>query len=424
MSSKEEDAEYEKYKKRYTITADPKPVWLKRERETNAKIIKEAKAREDYKAMSIPEKIAFKEKQIADAQAFIDSIVKKAEERGKYNNLEPDLIKKFQTDIKLIQLEIRELKPAKPVKSVKPPPARKRVVEPKIEDEDIPDEDEPVEIIYKTKIEEEPKLLWINEPLAAYENIFIETTALGALELDNVKGDVYIPERFIVKKYKEISPKDLEDNFLPIKEVDIDPSKKQNENKPKYFLSIPPINITLDKKSPYYFKTITYKNDTPIYIKLGKFRRYGEIPFYIAKEDIKLDEFDTPNSPYGEKYFDYDENIDAKWKKYVKKRVLGTTINPNFKREIGAFEGVSKKTAAERELASYINEPEKIKDKPLTMIELLERLPIPEDARKEGISQLKKSYKKQQLEDAPDRELVKELIKVIPKDYDDVPIEL
>lgn len=419
MSSKEEDAEYEKYKKRYTLSADPKSLWLKKRREAEAKTISEAKARTDYEAMSIPEKIAFKEKQITVAQSNIDFIVKKAEERGKYNNLEPELIKKFQTEINLLKSEIRELKPTKP------PPERKRVVEPKIQLEDILDEDEPEEIIYKTKPVEETKLLWINEPLAAYENIFIETTALGALEIDNVKGDMYIPERFIVKKYKEISPKDLEDNFLRLQEIDIDPSKKQNENKPKYFLSIPPLNITLDKKSPYYFKTISYKNNTPIYIKLGKSRRYGDIPFYISKEDITLDEFDAPNSRYGEKYFDYDEEIDAKWKKYVKKRTLGITVNPNFKREIGAFEGVSKKTAAEKELASYINEePKKYKDKPLSVIELLERLPIPEDVRKEGISELKRSYKKQQLEDAPDRELVKELIKVIPKDYDDVSIEL
>lgn len=420
MSSKEEDAEYEKYKRRMSpIEPEPKSLWLKRRRETEAKSKSEAKAQVDYEALSIPEKIAFQEKEIAIKQEFIDNLIKKAEERGKYNNLEPELIKKFQTEINLLKSEIRKLKPAKP------PPERKRVVESNIRLEYNLDEDEPLEIIYKTKPVEEPKLLWINEPLAAYENIFIETTALGALEIDNVKGDMYIPERFIVKKYKEISPKDLEDNFLRLQEIDIDPSKKQNENKPKYFLSIPPLNITLDKKSPYYFKTISYKNNTPIYIKLGKFRQYGVIPFYISKEDITLDEFDAPNSRYGEKYFDYDEEIDAKWKKYVKKRTLGITVNPNFKREIGAFEGVSKKTAAEKELASYINEePKKYKDKPLSVIELLERLPIPEDVRKEGISELKRSYKKQQLEDAPDRELVKELIKVIPKDYDDVSIEL
>lgn len=420
MSSKEEDAEYEKYKRRMSpIEPEPKSLWLKRRRETEAKSKSEAKAQVDYEALSIPEKIAFQEKEIAIKQEFIDNLIKKAEERGKYNNLEPELIKKFQTEINLLKSEIRKLKPAKP------PPERKRVVESNIRLEYNFDEDEPLEIIYKTKPVEEPKLLWINEPLAAYENIFIETTALGALEIDNVKGDMYIPERFIVKKYKEISPKDLEDNFLRLQEIDIDPSKKQNENKPKYFLSIPPLNITLDKKSPYYFKTISYKNNTPIYIKLGKFRQYGVIPFYISKEDITLDEFDAPNSRYGEKYFDYDEEIDAKWKKYVKKRTLGITVNPNFKREIGAFEGVSKKTAAEKELASYINEePKKYKDKPLSVIELLERLPIPEDVRKEGISELKRSYKKQQLEDAPDRELVKELIKVIPKDYDDVSIEL
>ena len=103
---------------------------------------------------------------------------------------------------------------------------------------------------------------------------------------------------------------------------------------------------------------------------------------------------------------------------------MGITVNPNFKREIGAFEGVSKKTAAEKELASYINEPKKYKDKPLSVIELLERLPIPEDVRKEGISELKQSYKRQQLEDAPDKELVKELVKILPKQYADKSTEL
>jgi hypothetical protein len=383
--SKEEDAEYEKYKKRYTLTADPKPVWLKRERETKAKTISEAKARADYEALSIPEKIAFKEKQIEANQKFIDNLVEKAEERGKYNYLEPDLISKFQTDIKLLQLEIRELKP------VKPPPVRTRVVE------------KPVE---------EPKLLWINEPLAVYENIFIQTTHKGVFEIENVKGNMYIPEIYVVGKYKEISPKDLDDDFLQLKELDS-----------AYYIAVPPITITLDKKSPYYFKTIGYENDTPIYIKLGKLKRKDEIQYYILKKDIQLDEFDAPFNPYGAKYFENDDFTNEKWKKYVKSRELGTKGSI---KELSAYEGVSKKTEAEKEIAKLLQKPEKSKkDKPLSVIDVLERLPIPGGEKKKDISQLKKFYKKQQLEESPDTELVKELIKVLPTErFSNVSIEL
>jgi len=117
MSSKEEDAEYEKYKRRMSpIEPEPKSLWLKRRRETEAKSKIEAKTQVDYEALSIPEKIAFQEKEIAIKQEFIDNLIKKAEERGKYNNLEPELIKKFQTDINLLKSEIRKLKPAKSVK--------------------------------------------------------------------------------------------------------------------------------------------------------------------------------------------------------------------------------------------------------------------------------------------------------------------
>jgi hypothetical protein len=144
------------------------------------------------------------------------------------------------------------------------------------------------------------------------------------------------------------------------------------------------------------------------------------LTFCINKKDIITEEVDTPTNP--NPYEDTEQSDD--FLKYIQQRdkIRALQRKKDLKDiritgERSGYEGViSERTPAEDELASYLVKPKKSKtNEPLSVLDVLERLPINEADRKSEISQLKQSYKEQQLEDAPDKELVKELVKLIPE---------